>query len=207
MRLLPVVLLLIALPSRADDAAVADAEPARPMMREFPAAVTDASPPTARELIDARAEFERRFPGILARGRTTVGATVIPDALIEAAVSEEDRGVKWLMLAEARRMAVAAGDAETLDQAIILASATYDFDAQAEEIRGLKEIPIRLLAPQRAAAFAQVAEKVAERAATDGRRDLAITAYTLAIRGWQRAGAIDAARKAAVRHDELLVAE
>jgi hypothetical protein len=26
----------------------------------------------------------------------------------------------------------------------------------------------------------------------------------LAVRGWQRAGAIDAARKAAVRHDELI---
>jgi len=207
MRSLTLALLLLALPARADDATGAQAEPPRPTMREFPAAVTGAAPPTARELIDARAEFERRFPGILARGRTTAGANVIPDALIEAAVSEEDRSVKWLMLAEARRMAVAAGDAETLDQAVVLASATYEFDAEAEEVRSLKEIPIRLLALQRAVAFAQVAEKVAERAESDGRRDLAITAYNLAIRGWQRAGVIDAARKAAVRHDELIVAE
>jgi len=50
-----------------------------------------------------------------------------------------------------------------------------------------------------------VAEKVAERAAADGRRDVAIKAYALAIRGWQRAGAIDAARKAVGRQEELAV--
>jgi hypothetical protein len=129
---------------------------------------------------------------------------VIADVLIESAASEEDRDVKWLMLAEARRMAVASGNAASLDRAIVLASATYDFDADEEEYRSLKEIPVRLLAPQRAASFAQVAEKVAGRAESDGRRHLAIMSLNLAVRGWQRAGAIDAARKAAVRHDELI---
>ena len=197
-----IVLLLAALPAVAGDEPAA--APARPTMQQLPAAASLEAPPTARELVDARAEFERRYPGILARGRTTAGAAVIADALIEAAASEEDRDVKWLMLAEARRMAVASGNAASLDRAIVLASATYDFDADEEEYRSLKEIPVRLLAPERAASFAEVAEKVAGRAESDGRRDLAIMSLNLAVRGWQRAGAIDAARKAAVRHDELI---
>ena len=196
-----IVLLLAALPAVAADE---PPTPGRPTMQQLPAAASLEAPPTARELVDARAEFERRYPGILARGRTTAGAAVIADALIEAAASEEDRDVKWLMLAEARQMAVGSGNAASLDRAIVLASATYDFDADEEEYRSLKEIPVRLLAPQRAASFAAVAEKVAGRAESDGRRDLAIMSLNLAVRGWQRAGAIDAARKAAVRHDELI---
>jgi len=200
----PLILLLIALSAAAEEpAAPADAR-SRPSMRQLPAAASLEAPPTARELVDARAEFERRYPGILARGRTTIGATVIADTLIEAATTEEDRDVKWLMLAEARRMAVVSGNAKSLDRAIVLASATYEFDADGEELRSLREIPVRLLAPERAASFAEVAEKVAGRAETDGRRDLAIMSLNLAIRGWQRAGAIDAARKAAARHDELI---
>jgi hypothetical protein len=203
--LAPVILLLLALPAIAQEPAAPPADaPSRPTMQQLPAAASLEAPPTARDLVDARAEFERRYPGLLARGRTTIGAATIADALIEAAVTEEDRDVKWLMLAEARRMAVVSGNARSLDRAIVLASATYDFDADAEELRSLKEIPVRLLAPERAASFAEVAEKVAGRAETDGRRDLAIMSLNLAVRGWQRAGAIDAARKAAARHDELI---
>jgi hypothetical protein len=180
---------------------------ARPTMQQLPAEAAVDAPPTARELVDARAEFERRYPGILARGRTTAGAAVIANSLIEAAASEEDRDVKWFMLAEARRLAVASGNAPALDRAIVLASATYEFDAVDEELRSLKEIPVRLLAPQRAAAFAEVAEEVAGRAESERRRDLAIQSLNLAVRGWQRAGAIDAARKAAARHDALIAGE
>ena len=202
MRFFAVAIVVFVVTARADDPPAA--APARPTMRQLPAAASLEAPPTARELVDAREEFERRYPGILARGRTTAGAAVIADALIEAAASEEDRDVKWLMLVEARRMAVVSGNATSLDRAIVLASATYEFDADEEEYRALKEIPVRLLAPQRAASFAEVAEKVAGRAESDGRRDLAIMSLNLAVRGWQRAGAIDAARKAAVRHDELI---
>jgi hypothetical protein len=194
--------LLSAMAVDADEAA-----PARPTMQQLPAEAAVEGPPTARELVDARAEFERRYPGILARGRTTAGAAVIANSLIEAAASEEDRDVKWFMLAEARRLAVASGNAPALDRAIVLASATYEFDAVDEELRSLKEIPVRLLAPQRAAAFAEVAEEVAGRAESEQRRDLAIQSLNLAVRGWQRAGAIDAARKAAARHDALIAGE
>ena len=180
---------------------------ARPTMQQLPAEAAVDAPPTARELVDARTEFERRYPGILARGRTTAGDAVIADSLIEVAASEADRDVKWFMLAEARRLAVASGNAAALDRAIVLASATYEFDAVDEELRSLKEIPVRLLAPQRAAAFAEVAEEVAGRAESERRRDLAIQSLNLAVRGWQRAGAIDAARKAAARHDALIAGE
>jgi len=184
-------------------AAPADEPAARPTMRQLPAVATREVPPTARALVDAREELDRRHPGILARGRTTAGATLIAERLIDAAFAEEDRDVKWLMLSEARRMAVASGNAATLDRAIVLASATYDFDAVAEEIRSLKEIPVRILSPQRAAVFAEGAERVAARAEGDGRRDLAAAAETLAVRGWQRAGLIEPARRAAARHQDL----
>jgi hypothetical protein len=208
MRCLVFLVAFVAVPTLAEipaqpDVAVEDA-PRRPTMQQLPAEASLEAPPTARDLIDARAEFERRYPGILARGRTTAGAAMLPDVLIDAAVSEDNRDVKWFMLSEARRMAVASGNAAALDRAVVLASATFEFDALAEEYRLLREIPIRMLAPPRAAALAEVAEKVANRAEGDGRRDLAIMSWNLAVRGWQRAGAMDAARKAAVRHDEMI---
>ena len=126
-------------------------------MQQLPAEASLEAPPTARDLIDARAEFERRYPGILARGRTTAGAAMLPDVLIDAAVSEDNRDVKWFMLSEARRMAVASGNAAALDRAVVLASATFEFDALAEEYRLLREIPIRMLAPPRAAAMVEAA--------------------------------------------------
>ena len=203
-----IVLLLAPVRVLAEEANTSEAaSPARPRMQQLPTAAALEAPPTARELVDAREEFERRYPGILARGRTTAGAAVIADALIEAAAVEEHRDVKWLMLVEARRMAVASGNAKSLDRAIVLASATYEFDAEEEEYRSLKEIPVRLLAPERAFSYAEVAEKVAARAESDGRRDLAIMSLNLAVRGWQRAGAIDAARRAAVHHDALIAGE
>jgi hypothetical protein len=183
---------------------VAAEEPfVRPTMRQLPEVAGREAPPTARALIDAREELERRHPGILARGRTSAGATLIAEQFVDAAIAEEDRDVKWLMLFEARRMAVASGNAATLDRAIVLASATYDFDAVAEEVRSLKEIPVRILSPRRAGVFAEVAERVAARAEADGRRDIAAAAEDLAVRGWQRAGLIEPARRASARHLEL----
>jgi hypothetical protein len=85
----------------------------------------------------------------------------------------------------------------------VQASATFAFDAVDEELRSLKEIPVRLLAPERAVAFAEVAERVAGRAESDGRMNEAAIALGLAVRGWQRAGHVPAARKAAARYQEL----
>ena len=197
------LVLVFAVPAVADEPLAVDAPPARLGVRQFPDAAVIDGPPSARELIDAREEFEARYPGVLARGRTSAGAAVLADVLIDEAAAEADRAVKWLMLAEARRMAVASGNAAAVDRAILQASATYEFDAIDEELRSLKEIPVRLLAPQRAAVFAEVAEKLAGRAESDGRINEAVTALDLAIRGWQRAGHVPAARKAAARYQEL----
>jgi len=197
------VVLVFAAPAVADEPQGGGVPPARLGMRQFPDAARIDGPPSARELIDARAEFEARYPGVLARGRTSAGAAVLADALIDEAAAEGDRSVKWLMLEEARRMAVASGNAAAVDRALVQASATYEFDMIDEELRSLREIPVRLLAPQRAAGFAEVAERVAERAESDGRIDEAATALDLAIRGWQRAGHVPAARKAAARYQEL----
>jgi len=203
MHRLACLVLVFAVPAVADEPLAVDAPPARLGVRQFPDAAVIDGPPSARELIDAREEFEARYPGVLARGRTSAGAAVLADVLIDEAAAEADRAVKWLMLAEARRMAVASGNAAAVDRAIVQASATYEFDMIDEELRSLKEIPVRLLAPQRAAAFAEVAEKLAGRAESDGRIDEAVTALDLAIRGWQRAGHVPAARKAAARYQEL----
>jgi hypothetical protein len=203
MHRLACLVLVFAVPAVADEPLAVDAPPARLGVRQFPDAAVIDGPPSARELIDAREEFEARYPGVLARGRTSAGAAVLADVLIDEAAAEADRAVKWLMLAEARRMAVASGNAAAVDRAILQASATYEFDAIDEELRSMKEIPVRLLAPQRAAVFAEVAEKLAGRAESDGRINEAVTALDLAIRGWQRAGHVPAARKAAARYQEL----
>lgn len=177
-----------------------DEEPSgRPRMEQMRPAAALGQPPSQRDLVDARAVLERRFREPLAHTATSAGANAAAAALLDAAATEQDRAVKWLMLAEARRLAAAAGNATMVDRSIVLADAAYDFDAVAEEHRALREIPLRALDRARAAALAGVAEGLAERAETDGRGDVAVDAWMLAIRGWQRAGDNAAARRAATR--------
>jgi hypothetical protein len=125
------------------------------------------------------------------------------EVLFTASVEEEDRVLKWLMLDEARQLALAAGDAEAVSRAINLASAVYEFDAIDTELRSLAEIPLRGIDAGRASRLARVAENLAIRAETDGRTALAVSAQTLAIRGWQRVGDTPNARRASVRLKEL----
>lgn len=187
-------------------AAVAGAaEPERPVMRELPSGFLD-RPPSQRALVDAREELQRRFRGPLARTTTAAGANQAAELFLDAAVAEEDRSLKWLLLVEARRLAVSAGNAMVVDQSIVLASASYDFDEVATELRALGEIPLRGLDPGRASALAQVAERLATRAETDRRLDDAVAAQMLAVRAWQRAGNKAAATLAAERHDAIAAA-
>lgn len=183
-------------------AAATAAEPPRPVMRELPPGGLE-RPPSQRDLVDARAELQRRFREPLGRAGTAAGANRAAEMLLDAARAEEDRGLKWLMLTEAGRLAAAAGNALMVDQAIVLASASYEFDEIAVELRVLGEIPLRALDPGRALTLAQVAERLATRAEADHRLDDAVAAQTLALRSWQRAGNQDAAVKAAARHDAL----
>lgn len=175
----------------------------RPVMRQLPAAAAHASPPSARELVDARAELGRRFREPLSHADTAAGATQAATVMIEAAVNEQDRSLKWVLLEESRKLGVQAGDAPLISRAVALASAVFEFDAITTELRALLEIPLRGLSPARAAALAEAAEHVATRAEVDGRRDIAVDAQLLAIRGWQRAGDIAAARRAVLRHDQI----
>ena len=177
---------------------VAAAEPVtRPRMEQMPAVTIGREPPTQRELVDARETLERRFRASLSGARTAAGATAATAALLDASAVEEDRALKWLLLAEARRLAIATGDAVAIDRSIRLAESAFDFDAVAEEHRLLREIPLRALSRPRAAGLAEVAEGLAQRAEADGRHDVAADSWALAIRGWQRAGDGVAARRAA----------
>jgi hypothetical protein len=90
-----------------------------------------------------------------------------------------------------------------VSRAINLASAVYEFDAIDTELRSLAEIPLRGIDAGRASRLARVAENLAIRAETDGRTALAVSAQTLAIRGWQRVGDTPNARRASVRLKEL----
>ena len=184
--------------ARADESEPAAA---RPMMRQLPPAAVGQSPP--RDLMAARSELRRRFREPLSHTETAAGANAAAAALVAAATTEEDRPLKWLMLSEARRLAAAAGNAAEVDRAFVLAAACYDFDALAEEYRTLVGIPLRGLDPTRAASLATVAEKLSTRAEADGRLDLATSAQTLAVRGWERAGDGGSARRAATRLHEL----
>lgn len=171
------------------------AEPPRPTMRTLaPSAV--ARPPADHELVDARAAFQRRFGEMLAGISTSAAANAAAAQLLDAAATEDDRRIKWLMLSESRELAAAAGNAAGVEKSLVAASAEFTFDFLGEEYKTLVGIPLRPLDAARAAALATVAARLADRAEADGRRDVAINAQTLAMRGWERAGAIDAARKA-----------
>jgi hypothetical protein len=198
-------LIWLATAAFAADAAVATEPQAggRPAMLQLPAAAASYRPPPPQDLVEPRATFRRRFRDVLGRGRSAAGANAAATTLIDAATAEPDRNVKWLMLIEARQLAAGAGNAEAVERSIVLASALYDFDAVEEEYRALAGIPLRGLDEGKAAGLARVAERLSERAEADSRTDLAASAQSLAIKAWQRAGNLDAARKAATRLTSL----
>jgi hypothetical protein len=199
MRRAVILVALLPLATRADDA---DA-PARLRMRQLAPAAAAGEPPGPHELVHARAELQRRFRDELGSVSTPAGANAAVASLLAAAASEPDRRLKWLMLDEARELAADAGNAAAVSRALKLASASFDFDAVAEEYRTLNAIPLRLLDPDRAASLAEAAGQLGMRAETDGRRDMATSAQLLAMRGWERAGNIAAARAAAAKVREL----
>ena len=175
----------------------------RPVMTSLPQAALLEQPPSRRALVDARAELKRRYWEPLFRAKTAAGADRAAEMFVEAAATEPDRALKWLLLEEARRLGAASGNAAVIHQSITLASASWEFDALSIEHRALEEIPLRGLSGQRAVKLAEAAEAVATRAEIDGRLDLALDAQDLAIRAWQRAGAREACRRAMVRHAEI----
>ena len=164
-------------------------------MRQLAASGTLAKPPSQRELVDARSALKARFKEPLSHTDTAAGARSAAVALLDAAHGETEPPLKWLLLDEARRLGAAAGSAEIVSRAITLTSAVFDMDELAAELESLAEIPLRALDPGRAARLAEAAERIAARADTDGRTDLANDARHLAYKAWQRAGNPAAARR------------
>jgi hypothetical protein len=167
----------------------------RPTMRQLAASSTLAAPPSQRDLVDARAALKARFKEPLSHTETAAGARHAATTLLDAAHEETEPALKWLLLAEARRLGAAAGSAEIVNRAITLTSAVFDVDELATELESLGEIPLRALDPARAGRLAEAAERIAARADTDGRPDLASDARLLAYKAWQRAGNPAAARR------------
>lgn len=197
----PLILLaLVCSPALAAEPAAAP----RPAMRQLTASGSLAKPPSNRDLVDARATLKARFREPLSHTETAAGALSAADTFLQAAIIETDSPLRWLLLDEARRLGAAAGDAEMIKRAVAMQSATFDFDEIASELESLGQVPLRALDPQRARQMAIVAETLAARAAADDRRAEAADAQMLAVRSWQRAGDLNAARTAAAKHDALI---
>ena len=192
----------------AEDAAVqqaaAETTVVRPRMQQLEPGNGLDKPPSSRDLAFDRAELQRRYRETLSHANTSAGAMLAAETLLTAAVTENDRSLKWLMLDEARRLGEAAGQAGIVNRAITMAAAAYDFDAIDLELRCLKQIPLRGLDARRASSLATAAEDIATRAEADRRIDKAVAATRLAYRAWQRAGNMQAAHQAAMRHDAMV---
>lgn len=180
-----------------------DADP-RPRMSEISPRRRGDGIPEGAALAEARAEFRRRKGRKSRTVPTAAAARAAAEEFMAASATEPSRALKWVFLDEARKMGIDAGSAALVGRAIRLASAEFAFDELAHEYRSLREIPLRALPPPRAEELARSAEAISTRAETDGRGPLAIDALALAVRGWQSAGRGDDARRAALRHDQLV---
>jgi len=193
--------------ARADPPSIEDGgsepRPERPRMQTLAPSQASGAVPSQRALVDARSEFRQRYGNPAARVRTSSATLLLAEALMAEAAGESDLAVKWVILEEARKLAISAGSPLVVGRSVRVASAEFDFDALAVEYRSLLEIPLRAIDPGRAADLANAAAGVATRAEVDQRYDVAILAQGLTIRAWQRAGNIHAARAASLRLESL----
>lgn len=200
MRLTSILLAFVCMPALAAEPATTS----RPAMRQLESSGSLAKPPSNRDLVDARATLKSRFREVLSHTETAAGAMATAETFLDAALTESDGPLRWLLLDEARRLGAAAGNAQTIQRAVAMQAATFDFDEIEAELESLGRVPLRALDPQRATQMAIAAEALAARAAADGRKADAADAQTLAVRSWQRAGNLDAARVAARKHDAIV---
>lgn len=190
----------------ADDGDQSDApgEDGRPRMRSLERRSASYPIPSAADLSKARAEYRRRQGGARERAGTSGAAVRKAENLMNEAASERSAAMRWVLLDEARKTGIAAGSATVVGRASRLLGAEFDIDDLALEYRSLREIPLRAVRGQRAAAIASSAESIATRAELRDSPLLAIDSLALAVRAWQVAGAAGAARASAERHDRLL---
>lgn len=189
-------------PSSEDDEGAAS-RPERPRMQSLAPSRRGGVVPSQRALVDARATFRQRYGNPAARARTSTATLLVAEALLAEAADESDPAVKWVILDEARKLAISAGSPLIIGRAVRIASSEFDFDALNVEYRSLLEIPLRALDPGRASELAAAAEGIATRAEIDRSFDLALLAQGLSIRAWQRAGNIYGARTASKRLEAL----
>jgi hypothetical protein len=189
-------------PSSEDDEATTR-RPERPRMQSLAPSSRGGAVPSQRALVDARATFRQRYGNPADRARTSSATLLVAEALLAEATDQSDSAVKWVILDEARKLAISAGSPLIIGRAVRIASSEFDFDALNVEYRALLEIPLRALDPGRASELAEAAEGIATRAEIDRRFDLAILARGLSIRAWQRAGNIYGARTATKRLEVL----
>ena len=182
-------------------AATAAAEP-RPTMRQI-AGPQAGRTPAARDITAARPVVKRRFHEAFSHTETSRGAQAAAETLLAAATTEPDATLRWVLLDEARRLGEACGQARIVSRSFAMATGFYDVDDVGGELRSLRRFPMRVLDPLRAAALARSAEQLASRATESRRLREAVEAEDLAMRAWQRAGNIDAARAAAARVNDI----
>ena len=194
---------VLATPPSSEDDEGATSRPERPRMQSLAPSSRGGTVPSQRALVDARAMFRQRYGNPASRARTSTATLLVAEALLAEATDESDPAVKWVILDEARKLAISAGSPLIIGRAVRIASSEFDFDALNVEYRSLLEIPLRALDAGRASELAMAAEEIATRAEIDRSFDQALLAQGLSIRAWQRAGNIDGARTATKRLETL----
>jgi len=145
-------------------------------------------PPDEADLEPIRAIFRDECRDLLRVARSHLGARMVAGVLEEAAAVEKDAILRWVLLEETLRLAVASGEPKRIASAVALAAEHYRFDALQAELDALSGIPQRVLRPERIREIAAAAERVAAAAAAADRPRERGAAWKLAADSWRRAG-------------------
>ena len=95
-------------PSSENDEGAAS-RPERPRMQSLAPSSRGGVVPSQRVLVDARATFRQRYGNPATRARTSTATLLVAEALLAEATDESDPAVKWVILDEARKLAISAG--------------------------------------------------------------------------------------------------
>lgn len=196
-------------PSKAGDAAKGAVEPAtavtpmpmgpaRPSMLLLDPPAALRRPPADDDLEAARRAFRTHCRDLLRVSRTHSGARMAAAILEEAAVTEKDPCLKWVLLEESIRLGSASGEPQRIASAVELAAEHFRIDTVRTELDALNDIPLRALDPSRASGVAEAAERIATSPAAEGRPRDRSAAWSLAAEAWKRAGDVSRAKAARV---------
>ncbi len=176
--------------------------PARPSVLLLDPPVGPRRPPPDDDLKAVRRAFRAQCRDLLRVSRTRSGARMAAALLEEAAATEKDPCLKWVLLEESIRLGSASGEPQRIESAVELAAEHFRIDAVRTELDALDDIPLRALEPNRAIGVAEAAERIAESAEAEERPRDRAAAWGLAAEAWKRAGdgpRAKAARAAAIR--------